>query len=150
MTERPYYDAALQTMPREQLARLQSERLLRQLDRIWSVPVPFFQRKLAAAGIRRGDVRSLTDLTGIPTTIKAELRATKREGTAVRRLSRRDAYPSGPPRASTGTSGGRRILWTHKDLEVDNEAPPAAAALGAPSGMSSRTRSFGMNAAAGT
>ena len=38
-------------MPLEQVQQLQAERLARQLDRIWSVPVPFFKRKLEAAGL---------------------------------------------------------------------------------------------------
>ena len=38
------------------------------------MPVPFFQRKLEAAGLRRDDLRRLDDLEKIPTTRKAELR----------------------------------------------------------------------------
>ena len=149
MTDRPYYDAAVQTMPREQLARLQTGRLLRQLDRIWSVPVPFFRQKLEAAGIRRGDVRAVDDLARIPTTVKAELRASEEEhppfgdyrGAPISRCVRLGA--------STGTSGRPTlILWTHKDLEVDNAASARGRwRWGLRPGMSlANAHPFGMNA----
>lgn len=149
MSERPYYDAAVQTMPREQLARLQTERLLRQLDRVWSVPVPFFQQKLEAAGIRRGDVQSLADLARVPTTVKAELRASEEahppfgdyRGAPIAKCVRLGA--------STGTSGRPTlILWTHKDLEVDNAASARGRwRWGLRPGMSlANAHPFGMNA----
>src|SRR5581483_10835643 len=77
---RRWYDPEVQTMPRERLRALQEERLARQLARVWSVPVPFFRRKLEAAGIRSAaDVRGLDDLARVPTTIKAELRRSEEE-----------------------------------------------------------------------
>jgi phenylacetate-CoA ligase len=149
VTDRPYYDAAVQTMRRDALARLQTERLVRQLDRIWSVPVPFFQRKLESAGIRRGDVRSLDDLQRIPTTVKAELRASEEahppfgdyRGAPIAKCVRLGA--------STGTSGRPTlILWTHKDLEVDNAASARGRwRWGLRPGMSlANAHPFGMNA----
>ncbi len=149
MTDRPYYDAAVQTMPSEELARLQTERLLRQLDRIWSVPVPFLQRKLEAASIQRGDVRGLADLPRVPTTIKAELRASEEahppfgdyRGAPISKCVRLGA--------STGTSGRPTlILWTHKDLEVDNAASARGRwRWGLRPGMSlANAHPFGMNA----
>jgi phenylacetate-CoA ligase len=149
VTDRPYYDAAVQTMSREQLAQLQTERLLRQLDRVWSVPVPFFQRKLEAAGIRRGDIRTLADLPRIPTTVKAELRASEEahppfgdyRGAPVAKCVRLGA--------STGTSGRPTlILWTHKDLAVDNAASARGRwRWGLRPGMSlANAHPFGMNA----
>ena len=123
-TEQRYYDPEIQTMPLERVRALQAERLARQLDRIWATPVPFFKRKLEAAGLRRAD-----------------LRGPRRPGRASRRRSKpscaraRTAYPPfgdyrGAPAsaavrlgASTGTSGRPTlILWTRKDLEVDHAA----------------------------
>jgi phenylacetate-CoA ligase len=118
--DRPYYDAAVQTMPLEAVRRLQGERLARQLDRVWSVPVPFFRRKLEAAGLARADVRSLDDLALVPTTRKAELRQSEDEHPPFGDY--RGAPVSAAVRlgASTGTSGRPTlILWTRKDLEVD-------------------------------
>ncbi len=148
-SDRPYYDAAIQTMPLEQVRRLQAERLARQLDRVWSVPVPFFRRKLEAAGLRRADLCGLDDLGLIPATVKAELR-----------LSEEAHPPFGDYRgapvsaclrlgASTGTSGRPTlILWTRKDLAVDYAASARGRwRWGLRPGMSlANAHPFGMNA----
>jgi phenylacetate-CoA ligase len=147
--DRPYYDPAVQTMPREQLCRLQAERLARQLDRVWSVPVPFFQRKIEGAGLRRSDLRGLDDLPRIPTTLKAELRASEAEHPPFGDY--RGAPLSACVRlgASTGTSGRPTlILWTRRDLEVDHQASARGRwRWGLRPGMSlANAHPFGMNA----
>src|SRR5713101_3973628 len=121
--DRPYYDPVIQTLPPEQLRELQVQRLAAQLDRVWSVPVLFFKRKLEAAGLRRADVRSLDDLQRIPTTKKDALRSSEEDYPPFGDY--RGAPPSAAVRlgASTGTSGRPTlILWTRKDLEVDYAA----------------------------
>ncbi len=147
--EQRYYDPAIQTMPLERVRALQAERLAAQLDRVWSTPVPFFKRKFEAAGVARADVRGLDDLARLPTTRKAELRASE------------DAHPPfgdyrGAPvsaavrlGASTGTSGRPTlILWTRKDLEVDHAASARGRwRWGLRPGMSlANAHPFGMNA----
>ena len=123
MTERRYYDAAIQTMPLERLSRLQEERLGRQLDRVWSVPVPFFRRKLERAGLGRADLRGLDDLALVPTTVKAELRASEEEHPPFGDYRGAPLAACVRLGASTGTSGRPTlILWTRKDLEVDQAA----------------------------
>jgi len=149
MTERRYYDPAIQTMAPEELRRLQGERLARQLDRVWSVPVPFFRRKLEAAGLRRADLRRLDDLALVPTTVKAELRESEEEHPPFGDY--RGAPPSACVRlgASTGTSGRPTlILWTRKDLEVDYAASARGRwRWGLRPGMSlANAHPFGMNA----
>ena len=144
-----YYDAAIQTMPPEQLRRLQEERLLRQLDRVWSGPVPFFRRKLEAAGIGRGDLRGLDELPRLPATLKAELRQSEDEHPPYGDY--RGAPLSACVRlgASTGTSGRPTlILWTRKDLEVDYAASSRGRwRWGLRPGMSlANAHPFGMNA----
>jgi len=123
MSDRRYYDAEIQTLPLEQVRDLQSARLARQLDRIWSVPIPFFRRKLEAAGLRQGELLTLDDLPRIPTTRKDELRASEEEHPPFGDY--RGAPLSACVRlgASTGTSGRPTlILWTRRDLEVDYAA----------------------------
>jgi len=122
--DRPYYDPEIQTMPLERVQQLQFTRLQRQLDRVWSAPVPFFQRKLEAAGVRRaGDVRSLDDLHRIPTTLKAELRQSEEDVPPFGDYRGAPASAAVRLGASTGTSGRPTlILWTRKDLEVDYAA----------------------------
>jgi len=147
--ERRYYQPLIQTMPLEQVQRLQAERLARQLDRVWSVPVPFFKRKFEAAGLHRGDVRGLDDLHRIPTTLKAELRASEEAHPPFGDY--RGAPVSAAVRlgASTGTSGRPTlILWTRKDLEVDYAASSRGRwRWGLRPGMSlANAHPFGMNA----
>ena len=148
-SDRPYYDAAIQTMPLDRLRGLQAERLARQLDRVWSVPVPFFRRKLEAAGLRRADLRELEDLPAIPATRKAELRRSEEEHPPFGDY--RGAPVSAAVRlgASTGTSGRPTlILWTRKDLEVDYAASARGRwRWGLRPGMSlANAHPFGMNA----
>ena len=123
MSDRRCYDPAVQTLPLERVQVLQAERLQRQLDRVWSVPVPFFRRKLESVGLKPGDRVGLADLHRIPTTVKAELRAS--EDAVPPYGDYRGAPPSQAVRlgASTGTSGRPTlILWTPKDLAVDHAA----------------------------
>jgi phenylacetate-CoA ligase len=121
--DRPYYDPAIQTLPREEIVRLQNERLQRQIDRIWDQPIPFFRRKLEQAGLKPGDKLRIDDLRRVPTTLKAELRQSEAEHPPYGDY--RGAPLSACVRlgASTGTSGRPTlILWTLKDLEVDYAA----------------------------
>src|SRR5439155_1584719 len=144
-----YYDPDVQTMPLERLRALQAERLARQLDRVWSVPVPFFRRKLEAAGLRRADLRGLGDLPLIPTTVKDDLRRSEEEHPPF------GDYRGAPIEAcvrlgaSTGTSGRPTlILWTPKDLAVDHAASARGRwRWGLRPGMSlANAHPFGMNA----
>ncbi len=118
-----FFDPQLQTLPREQIRRLQWERLRRQWERIWSTPIPFFLRKFRAAGLNPGALRSLDDLALLPTTVKAELRQNEEEFPPF------GDYRGAPLEAvvrcgaSTGTSGRPTwILWTKRDLAVDYQA----------------------------
>jgi len=147
--DRPYYDPTIQTMPLEQVQRLQAERLARQLDRVWSVPVPLFKRTLEAAGLQRADLRSLDDLSLIPTMRKDALRRSEEECPPFGDY--RGAPVSAAVRlgASTGTSGRPTlILWTRKDLEVDYAAAHRGRwRWGLRPGMSlANAHPFGMNA----
>jgi len=148
--ERRWYDPEVQTMPRERLWALQEARLARQLARVWSVPVPFFRRKLEAAGVAcAADVRGLDDLARVPTTVKAELRRSEEEHPPFGDY--RGAPLSACVRlgASTGTSGKPTlILWTRKDLEVDHAASARGRwRWGLRPGMSlANAHPFGMNA----
>jgi len=149
MREQRYYDAAVQTMPLDAVRRLQAERLGRQLDRVWSLPVPFFRRKLEAAGLRRADLRGLDDLTAIPTTVKAELRQSEEDHPPFGDYRGAPASACVRLGASTGTSGRPTlILWTRRDLAVDYAASARGRWLwGLRPGMSlANAHPFGMNA----
>jgi phenylacetate-CoA ligase len=67
-------DPALSTMPREQLVALQEERLRAMVAYVHETS-PFWQRKLAEAGVAPGDINSIADLPRLPLTTRAELDA---------------------------------------------------------------------------
>ena len=122
----------------------------RQLDRVWSTPVPFFKRKLEAAGLRRADLRGSRRPGRHPH--DASSRSCGRARTRHPPFGDyRGAPPSAAVRlgASTGTSGRPTlILWTRKDLEVDHAASARGRwRWGLRPGMSlANAHPFGMNA----
>ena len=69
-----FWRPEIQTLPWEDLRSLQEERLRAQIARVFDQPIPFFKRKLEAAGIGPDDVKTLDDLRRVPRTVKAELR----------------------------------------------------------------------------
>lgn len=116
------YHPDAQTMPREQL-RAHQDRLLRSfVERIFDQPIPFFARKLEAAGVGRDDIRGVDDLARVPLTVKDELRASEREHPPFGDFR-------GAPldrQVRLGTSGGTTgapttVLWTAGDVEIDVE-----------------------------
>mgnify|MGYP000016119023 CR=1 FL=1 len=123
MTDRPFYRPEVQTMPRERIAALQLERLQALVKRIWERPIPFFRRKLEAAGLTPRDIRSLDALRAIPTTVKDDLRASEAEHPPLgdyRGSTLDECVRIG---CSTGTSGKPTLIfWTRTDQAVDLEA----------------------------
>jgi phenylacetate-CoA ligase len=122
-SDRPFHDPEVQRMAPEALRALQEKRLARQLDRIWDRPIPFFRRKLEAAGIRRADLRGLGDLAHVPRTVKAELARSEEEFPPFGDYRGADVTACVRLGASTGTSGRPTlILWTAADLAADYAA----------------------------
>lgn len=68
-----YFDERVERMPQPQLLEHQLRQLRERLSYVIERS-PFYRRKLDAAGIRAGDVRTLDDVRRIPFTEKEELR----------------------------------------------------------------------------
>ncbi|MCL1818805.1 MAG: phenylacetate--CoA ligase, partial [Spirochaetaceae bacterium] len=62
-------------MPQEQRRRLQLERLKNLVETTYE-KVPFYRKKLDAAGVKPKDIRSLQDIAKLPFTTKDDLRET--------------------------------------------------------------------------
>jgi phenylacetate-CoA ligase len=73
VAHRAYWNADIETMAADELAALQWSKLRRQLEWV-TARSPFYQRKLADAGLRASDLRQLGDLSALPFTVKEELR----------------------------------------------------------------------------
>ena len=100
-------------MPREKLKELQSERLVRQVKRVYE-NVECFRNRMNEAGLKPSDIHGVEDLYKIPFSYKRDLR---------------DYYPYGlfaePMKnivrvhASSGTTGKRIVVgYTRNDLEM--------------------------------
>ena len=108
-----HYERDAETLPRERLERLQLRRLRATLKNAFD-NVPLHRKRMQAAGLRPGDIRSLEDLALLPFTLKSDLR---------------DHYPFGMfarPRASlarvhasSGTTGKPTVVgYTLKDIDT--------------------------------
>ncbi len=107
-----FWNREKETMPREELEKLQLSRLRETVKRVYE-KVPIYRERMDAAGIRPEDVRSLSDLSRLPFTVKKDLRDTYPYGmfavpmTDVVRLH-----------ASSGTTGKPIVVgYTQKDLD---------------------------------
>ena len=99
-----YYQPEIETMPREQLAQLQLERMKESFANAYD-NVELYQRRFDEAGVGPEDLQSLDDLTKFPFTVKQDLR---------------DAYPFGMfardnkdvarIHASSGTTGQATVV----------------------------------------
>jgi phenylacetate-CoA ligase len=67
-----YFDEATETLPREQLAALQLNKLQMMMAHLWNTN-QFYTSKWQAARLQPSDIRSLADLARLPLTRKGEL-----------------------------------------------------------------------------
>lgn len=106
----------IECMSRDERANLQSERLRKMVERLYT-NVPFYRKKFQEAGISPCDIKGIEDLPKLPFTYKQDLR---------------DNYPFGlfaVPQseivrihASSGTTGKQTVVgYTRKDLDMWSE-----------------------------
>jgi len=106
------YDVHNETLPREDLEKLQLRRLQALCDRVYAT-VPFYKKKFDEKGIKPADIKSLKDISLLPFTQKQDLR---------------DQYPFGlfaVPKdqivrihSSSGTTGKATVVgYTKRDIE---------------------------------
>ncbi|MBO5364547.1 MAG: phenylacetate--CoA ligase [Clostridia bacterium] len=116
------WNEKFETMPREELEQLQSERLLNTVRRVYENVAPY-REKMDAAGIKPEDIKSVKDLSKLPFTTKQDLR---------------DNFPYGffaipmeevtEIHASSGTTGKQTVVGMNNH-DVDIWAEIAARAL---------------------
>ncbi len=68
----PFYDEKVETLPRDELAALQLEKLQAMAKELWGKN-QFYTNKWKEAGVRPEDIKSLDDLSKLPLTLKSEL-----------------------------------------------------------------------------
>jgi len=111
------YQPQFEKMPREELAKLQEERLKAVVKHCYD-GVPVYKRKFEAAGVTPGDIKTLNDLEKIPFTTKEDLRQAYPYGMLAVDMS--DVLEL---HASSGTTGHpTTCAYTQKDLDMWGKA----------------------------
>jgi phenylacetate-CoA ligase len=107
-----YWNPSIECMPREEMRKIQSERLIKTVNRVYQ-NVPAYRQRMQERNLEPGDIKSVDDLKKLPFTTKQDLR---------------DYYPFGlfaAPmsdivrlHASSGTTGKQIVVgYTRNDLE---------------------------------
>ena len=79
MEEQRYYQKEIETMPVEELKKLQSEKLVKQVKHVYE-NVPYYRALMDEKGVKPEDIHGIEDLHFLPFLTKSDLR---------------DAYPYG-------------------------------------------------------
>ncbi len=112
MEEKRYYQKEIETMPVEDIKKLQSEKLVKQVKHVYE-NVPYYRDLMDKKGVKPEDIHGIEDLHLLPFLTKADLR---------------DAYPYGllaKPlnecvriQSTSGTTG-RRVVAFYTQHDVD-------------------------------
>lgn len=110
----------VEAIPRPELQALQLERLRRQVRRCWERS-PFYQRKLAAAGVQPDQIRTLDDVRRLPFTTRQEATEAQRLDPPFGELM---AVPPDQWRELHPASGGGSLygVWSRRDLAYIRES----------------------------
>ena len=111
-----YYNKEAETMPREQLKALQSERLCAMVKRVYE-KIPLYRKRFDEIGLKPENIKSIDDISKLPFTTKQDLR---------------DNYPFGlfavpmeevvRIHASSGTTGKQTVVgYTENDMKLWGE-----------------------------
>ena len=110
--EKRYFQKEIETMPVEDIKKLQSEKLVRQVKHVYE-NVPYYRNLMDEKGVKPEDIHGIEDLHKLPFLSKADLR---------------DAYPYGllaKPLSecvrihSTSGTTGRRVVAFYTQHDVD-------------------------------
>lgn len=122
--DQQFWDPEAQTMSRDQLHQIQSDRLGDMVARIFDAPVPLFKRKLEEAGVASADdIKSVDDINRIPLTVKQDLRDSEASAAPFGdyRFTPRESWVR--LGTSTGTTGTPTIaVWTRRDIWLEYES----------------------------
>lgn len=117
-----YWNEHIECMPREQLKKLQGQRLHDTVYRVYQ-NVPFYRKKMQEAGIAPENIQSIEDIVKLPFTTKADMRDNYPYGLFAAPMSEIIRI-----HASSGTTGKPTVVgYTRND--ITNWAECAARAL---------------------
>ncbi|MDO4563169.1 MAG: phenylacetate--CoA ligase [Clostridia bacterium] len=108
-----YWNAAAEKMSRDEIHELQSKKLKRTLERVYT-NVPYYRAKMQQKGILPGDIKTIDDLEYLPFTTKQDLRETYPFGLFAVPMSEVVRI-----HASSGTTGKQTVVgYTAHDIEI--------------------------------
>ena len=111
-----YYQPEIETMPREEMEKLQSERLVAQVKHVYE-NVKMYHDRMEEAGITPDDIHGIEDLHKLPFTTKNDLRDQYPYGMCAVPLSEVVRIHS-----TSGTTGRRVVaFYTQEDLDIWDE-----------------------------
>lgn len=107
-----YYNKKIETIDRNDLFALQSERLVKQVKYVYD-RVPYYRAKMDAVGLKPEDVKSIADVSKLPFTGSTDLRANYPFG-----MFGCDKKKVVRMHASAGTTGNLTVVgYTKKDVD---------------------------------
>ena len=108
-----YYQPEIETASREQITAWQNERLVKQVKHVWD-NVPYYRKKMEAAGVTPEDIKSIEDLHKLPFVTKADLREAYPYGLLAEPLKNCVRIQS-----TSGTTGKRVVaFYTPHDIDL--------------------------------
>ena len=108
-----YYQPEIETASREQITAWQNERLVKQVKHVWD-NVPYYRKKMEAAGVTPEDIKSIEDLHKLPFVTKADLREAYPYGLLAEPLKNCVRIQS-----TSGTTGKRVVaFYTQHDIDL--------------------------------
>ena len=108
-----YYQKEIETMPREEMKKLQSEKLVRQVRHVYE-NVPYYKNLMDEKGVTPDDIRGIEDLHKLPFLTKADLRDAYPYGLLAKPLSECVRIQS-----TSGTTGRRVVaFYTQNDVDL--------------------------------
>jgi phenylacetate-CoA ligase len=111
-----YYQPEIECAPREEIVRMQNEKLVKQIRRVWDV-VPYYRKKMQEKGVTPDDIKSIDDIHKLPFLSKADLREAYPYGLLAKPL--KDCVRI---QSTSGTTGKRVVaFYTQHDIDLWEE-----------------------------
>ncbi len=111
--EKRYYQKEIETMSVEDIKKLQSEKLVKQVKHVYE-NVPYYRNLMDEKGVTPDDIKGIDDLHKLPFLTKADLREAYPYGLLAKPLSECVRIQS-----TSGTTGKRVVaFYTQNDLDL--------------------------------
>ncbi len=111
--EQRYYQKEIETMPVEEIKKLQSEKLVKQVKHVYE-NVEYYRNLMDEKGVKPEDIKGIEDLHKLPFLTKADLRDAYPYGLLAKPLSECVRIQS-----TSGTTGRRVVaFYTQKDIDL--------------------------------